>query len=242
MSAAPATIRIAYRFTFKDGRAREFALSLDHETLQVVQAPRASWPEWTALAYKKCPNCPLDEAHHPRCPVAANLVEVVLAFKDERSYDEVDVTVDVHERRYLKHASVQQALSAMIGVLTVASGCPVLDKLRPMVDTHLPFMSPEESTYRVIAMYLLAQYFRDRQGLPPDWDLDQLVGLLEECRRTNAALVRRLQTLGINDATLNALAQLNTMGEITSLSIEGDLKRLEKIFSDHYGRRAGGGS
>jgi len=240
VSGVPSTIRIAYRFSFKDGRARDFAITLDHATLQVVAAPRESYPEWTALAYKKCPNCPLDEALHPRCPVATNFVDVVEAFKHERSYDEVDVTVDVHERRYLKHASVQQALSAMIGVLTVTSGCPVLDKLRPMVDTHLPFMSPEESTYRVIAMYLLAQYFRNKQGLAPDWDLDQLVGLLEECRRTNAALVRRLQTLGINDASLNALAMLNTMGEITSLSIDGDLKRLEKIFSDHYGRHSTG--
>lgn len=204
-----------------------------------MHAPRASYPEWTALAYKKCPNCPLDEAQNQRCPIAANLVEVVLTFKDERSFDEVDVTVDVHERRYLKHASLQQALAGMIGVLTVTSGCPVLNKLRPMVETHLPFMSPEESTYRMISMYLLAQYFRTRQGLAPDWELSRLLDLLEECRETNAAFVRRLQTLGINDATLNALAMLNTMGEITSLSIEGDLRRLEKIFGDHYGGPGG---
>jgi hypothetical protein len=238
MSGAAAPITIAYRFTFKDGRERDFAIALDHATLQVVQAPRESFPEWTALGYNKCPNCPLDEATHPRCPVAVNLVDVVETFRDERSYLDVDVTVDMHERRYLKHGSLQHALSSMIGVLTVVSGCPVLDKMRPMVDTHLPFMSPEESTYRVIAMYLLAQYFRSKQGLPPDWDLDQLVSLLEECRVSNAGLVRRLQTLGINDATLNALTVLNTMGEITSLSIDGDLKRLEKIFNDHYGRHA----
>jgi len=240
VSENPPPIRIAYRFTFTDGRVRDFALTLDRETLQVLAPPREHYPEWTALAYKKCPNCPLDEAQHPRCPVAANLVDVVEAFGDVRSFDEVDVSVEVPERRYLKRAPVQQALSAMIGVLTVASGCPVLNKLRPMLETHLPFMSPEESTYRMIAMYLLAQYFRDKQGLEADWDLDQLVELLEECRQTNAALVRRLQTLGINDATLNALAELNTMGEITSLTIEDDLKRLEKIFGDHYGRRAPG--
>ena len=236
MKAERPTIRIAYRFAFKDGRVRDFAITLDHETLQVVHAPRASYPEWTALAYKKCPNCPLDEARHPRCPIAANVVDVVETFKDERSFDEVDVTVDVNERRYLKHASVQQALAAMMGVLTVTSGCRVLNKLRPMVETHLPFMSAEESTYRMISMYLLAQFFRTPQGLLPDWDLKELLALLEECRQTNAAFVRRLQTLGINDATLNALAMLNTMGEITSLSIEGDLKRLEKIFQEHYGR------
>jgi hypothetical protein len=232
--AAPA-IRIAYRFSFGDGRARDFALALDPETLQVIAAPRASYPDWTALSYKQCPNCPLDPAKHPRCPVAVNLVDVVDTFKDERSFDEVDVSVDVPERRYLKRAPMQEALSAMIGVLTVASGCPILDKLRPMVATHLPFMSPEESTYRVIGMYLVAQYFRHKQGLRPDWNLEQLVDLLEECRQTNAAFVRRLQAIGINDATLNALAVLNTMGEITSLSIEGDLKRLAKVFGDHYG-------
>ena len=235
MSAGPAPIRIAYRFKFKDGRDREFHLTLDHDTLRLLVEPRASYPEWTALSYKQCPNCPLDLARHPRCPVAANLVDVVEAFKDERSYDVVDVAVEVHERRYMKRASVQQALSALIGVLTVTSGCPVLDKLRPMVETHLPFMSPEESTYRMISMYLLAQYLRGRQGRQPDWDLGRLVELLEECRRSNAALVGRLQTLGINDASLNALAMLNTMGEITTLSIEGDLRRLQKIFGEHYG-------
>jgi hypothetical protein len=235
VNGQPAPIRIAYRFEFKDGRDREFALTLDHETLQLLAEPRPSYPEWTSLTYKQCPNCPLDAARHPRCPVAANLVDVVETFKHERSYDEVDVAVAVQERRYMKRASVQQALSALIGVLTVTSGCPVLDKLRPMVETHLPFMSPEESTYRMISMYLLAQYLRARQGRQPDWDLGRLVELLEECRRSNAALVRRLQTLGINDASLNALAMLNTMGEITTLSIEGDLRRLQKIFGEHYG-------
>ncbi len=235
MNRQPAPIRIAYRFEFRDGPSREFALTLDHESLRLLVEPRAHYPEWTALSYKQCPNCPLDEARHPRCPVAANLVDVVETFKDARSYDEVDVAVAVQERRYLKRASVQQALSALIGVLTVTSGCPVLDKLRPMVETHLPFMSPEESTYRMISMYLLAQYLRARTGRQPDWDLGRLVELLEECRRSNAALVGRLQTLGINDASLNALAMLNTMGEITTLSIEGDLARLQKIFGEHYG-------
>ncbi len=113
---------------------------------------------------------------------------------------------------------------------------PILSKLRPMVDTHLPFMTPDESTYRTISMYLLAQYFRHKQGKEADWELAELVRFLSEARDTNTAFLRRLQSIGVRDASLNALSNLNAMGEITSISIESfDLRRLERIFSDQYG-------
>jgi len=228
--------RIVYTFTFADGRKKQFVVRLDHATLSRIAEPRDAYPAWTALGHEKCPNCPLDEASHPRCPVARNLVDVVEAFRDEISYDEVAVEVETGERSYRKTAPLQEGLAALIGSVTVTSGCPVLDRLRPMVDTHLPFMSPEESTYRMITMHLLAQYFRVRRGETPDWSLDELVRLLAECRVTNAALVRRVQTLGFKDASLNALARLNTMGEITALSIDGDLERLAGIFGSHDSR------
>src|SRR5262249_45179319 len=77
--------------------------------------------------------------------------------------------------------------SSLIGIFMVTSGCPVMNKLRPMVDTHLPFMTSAESTYRVISMYLLAQFFRQRQGRKPDWALEGLLGVLEAAKETNAA-------------------------------------------------------
>jgi hypothetical protein len=228
--------RILYRFSFADGRQKQFLVRLDHDTLSLIGETRESYPDWTALGHEQCPNCPLNVADHPRCPVARNLVDVVDAFRDELSFAEVAVEVETGERVYRKTAPLQEGLSALIGIVTVSSGCPVLDRLRPMVDTHLPFMSPEESTYRMITMHLLAQYFRVRRGETPDWGLDELVRLLAECRTTNAALVRRVQTRGIKDASLNALARLNTMGEITALSIDGDLERLASIFESHDAR------
>jgi hypothetical protein len=124
----------------------------------------------------------------------------------------------------------------------VTSGCPVMNKLRPMVDTHLPFMTSAESTYRVISMYLLAQYFRQQQGLAPDWTLEGLLAVLEAAKQTNAAFCQRIQEVDLRDAILGALSVLNAQGEIASLSIEtDDLRRWGRIFAEHYGepRKAG---
>ncbi|MGE0455206.1 MAG: hypothetical protein AB7O37_16125 [Vicinamibacteria bacterium] len=238
MNEAGETKRLVYRFGPPGAEPLEFVVELSENTLSARRRERESYPEWTALEFMKCPNCPLQASQHPRCPIAANLTEVVESFKDAQSFAEVDVEVEYQERRYSKRTSMQQALSSLIGVFMVTSGCPVLDKLRPMVDTHLPFMSPEESTYRTISMYLLAQYFRMRRGLRPDWELKDLVSFLEGCRLTNSAFVRRLQAVGVGDASLNALAMLNTLGEITSLTVDGDMRRLERLFMEHLRREA----
>jgi hypothetical protein len=236
VSDAPEPRRLVYRFGLPDGRRLEFGIELSANTLASRRRPRDQYPAWTALDFMKCPNCPLQASQQPRCPIAENLVDVAQAFKDAQSFAEVDVEVEYQERRYSKRTSMQQALSSLIGVFMVTSGCPVLDKLRPMVDTHLPFMSPEESTYRTITMYLLAQYFRMRRGLRADWELKELVSFLEACRLTNSSFVRRLQAVGVGDASLNALAVLNTLGEITSLTIDGDMRRLERLFVEHFRR------
>jgi len=230
--------RVPYRYTFRraDGRQRQFDVQLEHDSLAMVPVPRSSYPEWTRLSYRQCPNCPLQEDAHPRCPIAANLVDVAEFFSDALSYEGVEVTVEASGRTYAKKTSLQEAVGSLIGIFMVTSGCPVMNKLRPMVDTHLPFMTSAESTYRVISMYLLAQYFRQQQGLTPDWSLDGLLGVLEAAKQTNAAFCQRIQEVDLRDAILGALSVLNAQGEIASLSIEtDDLRRWARIFAEHYG-------
>jgi len=236
MSEAPADVKtIRYVFVFADGARYDFDIRLDRATLEMQVPAQETPPDWTRLSYMKCPNCPLDEVEHPRCPVARNMVGVVDLLKDRLSYEEADVTVEMEGRTYSKRTALQNACSSLIGIYTVSSGCPVLGKMRPMVDTHLPFMTPDESTYRLIAMYLTAQYFMHKWGQPADWELANLVRFLGEARETNAAFCHRLQSLGIKDAMLNAVANLNAMGEMTSMTIElADLERLEAIFAQHY--------
>ena len=234
--AEPAVLRFAYTFAFDDGATRSFEVVLDHRTLAVARSPAGPLPEWTRLSFRQCSNCPLAEALHPHCPIAANLVEVVDFLSDRSSFEPVEVRVVGEDREYRKRTTLQQGAGSLMGIYMVSSGCPVMDKLRPMVDTHLPFMKPDESCYRMISMYLTAQYFRARAGQEPDWDLDGFLGFLRACHETNAGFCNRLRAIGVKDASLNALAMLSAAGEITSLSIETeDLERWRRIFLAHYG-------
>jgi hypothetical protein len=234
---APArTLQYVYRFDFPDGSTKQFTITLDYDTLAIVSPPRAEQPPWTALSYHQCPNCPLDPARHPHCPIATHMIDAVAFLKDWRSFDEVDTCVMARSRTYAKRTTLQEAGSALLGIYMVASGCPILSKLRPMLATHLPFMDSDEVTYRTISMYLLAQYFLHRAGSPADWDLHRLQLFLRECRDANSGYCERLRSLGIRDAVLNALAVLNMQGELTSLTLEtGDLARWERVFFQHYG-------
>jgi hypothetical protein len=237
LGAPTGTVTYCYRFRFPDDSERVFGVTLDFETLAIVAPPRPEYPAWTALEYEKCPNCPLDPAQHPRCPIAERMVDAVEFLKDWRSFDAVETDVETRNRRYSKRTSLQEAASALLGIFMVASGCPILNKLRPMVGTHLPFMDPDESAYRTISMYLTAQHFLHKHGEEADWQLVGLLRLLRECRKANAGIVARLRSLGIRDAALNALTVLNMQGELTSLSLAtGTLDRWERIFLEHYGR------
>jgi hypothetical protein len=229
-------VRYRYTITFKDGGEKRFQVDIDAETLALIESPRESYPEWTQLTFHKCPNCPLDEARHERCPVAASLVDVVEAFKDSPSYEEVDVTVQAANRSYLRHGALQTAVSSLLGLHMVTAGCPILNKLRPMVDMHLPFMSRDETMFRMIAMYVMSQFFRQRAGEPADWELTGLGRHLEEIRTVNVAFCRRLNAIPMKDASVNALVILSTLGDFPArLLTKKDLARIERIYRQHYG-------
>lgn len=218
---SPVTYR--YTFVFSDGSRKEFTVRLDPATLDLLADPRPAYPPWTRLSYHQCPNCPLDETRHPRCPIAEKMVDLIVFFKDLRSFDEVDALVEGRGRRYAKHTSLQKAASSLIGLHMATSGCPVLDKLRPMAGTHLPFATSEETTYRTLAMYLMAQAFRKQAGRTPDWDLQGLVGFLQEIQKVNAGYCERLRSLQIEDASLNAIIVLNSLGMTTEMEIEANM-------------------
>jgi hypothetical protein len=122
--------------------------------------------------------------------VAASLVDVVEAFKDLRSCDEADIEIATQDRTYRKRTPLQEGLSALVGIYMVTAGCPILDKLRPLVYTHAPFGSLEETTYRALAMYSLAQCLRKRVHVG-DAGLNALVRLDCYAQFTNRLLLRK---------------------------------------------------
>jgi hypothetical protein len=232
----PSEKGIVYKFHLADGREQIFTVRLHPETLAIADAPPEEPPEWTRLDFQRCQNCPLDPRVHAHCPIAVRVTHLIDAFKESRSYEEATVTVETDLRTYTSRTSLQRGLSSMLGIYMVASGCPVMNKLRPMVATHLPFASVFETTYRTISMYVMAQFLRNAWGEEPDFELRDLPALLEAIAKVDEGFCGRLSALGIEDASLNAIAILSILGEnLTYTLSRKNLEPWEKIFREHYG-------
>jgi hypothetical protein len=221
---------IKYVFEFSDGKILEVPLALEPSTLR-IHRDSAYPPEWTYLDFEQCPNCPLDSDKHPRCPIAVNISDTLMVFNDFLSYEVVNVRIETAERIFQKQVALQDALSSLIGVIMATSGCPVMDHLRPMVRTHLPFASKNESVYRVISMYLMAQYFRSKRGMSSDWELDKLKSLYEDIGIVNHAFSKRMFAQYAKDANINALVILRYVAELLTGTLENNnLESLEGMF------------
>jgi hypothetical protein len=226
------TLDFTYRFTLKDGSVKEVAIQLDSKTMAMIPKGRDSYPEWTKLSHSKCPNCPLKEETSPRCPIAANLVDLIGVFKESISYDRAVVEVTTPARKYSKETTLAEGISSMIGIFMVTSGCPVLDKLKPMVRTHLPFSTWEETLYRTLSAYLMAQFFLSQEGKPVDWPMKNLKKIADEINLVNQAFCERLKETHLQDAALNAVVQLDCFANLTASFVNEDrIGELKPLFS-----------
>jgi hypothetical protein len=223
------TIRFSYTFRLPDGTERAFDVHLDADTLALVPAKDVPKPAWTRLKYFQCVNCPLGDDVED-CPVAVSLSTLVETFKDAVSFEHATVRVKTEERVYEKETTLQKGLSSIIGIYMVTSNCPVMDQLRPMVRFHLPFASMDETIYRAVAMYLVAQYFRTRNGKKPDWDLKHLTEIYREVANVNAGMLERLRHASTEDANVNAVTILSTHGGMVPVYVEDDLGEMEHLF------------
>jgi len=224
MSAA----KLVYHFQFPDGRT---------ESLQVGAAvpgqAQADLPPWTELGFHQCANCPLSAADTPHCPMAVSLVPLVVLFDKVRSYDDVTAQVESEERTVTKRTSVQRVLRSLMGLLSASSECPRIDFLKPMARFHLPFSSMEETIYRVVSSYLLAQYFLRQQGKPADAGLEGLKARYRALQQVNAGMAARLGAIRLEggDSSVNALVLLDLFAHSLPYSIDAELEELRPAFS-----------
>ena len=229
---------LVFRYAFKlsSGAPRQFVVALDPQTLELIQPARAAYPDWTRLSHHQCRNCPLVEAGTPRCPSATAFMDVLEAFGSATSTDEVEVEVDTAERRYVKRCPLQEGLASLIGLVMATSGCPVTAKLRAMARGHLPFSTLDETQYRVLSMYLLAQYFVARQGGSPDWDLKRLIEVYESVATVNGDFFKRVQPLVAEDASLNAIVRLDAFAGAIAFNIDQHmLDEVQQFFQAYLG-------
>lgn len=230
------TVKYDYEFVFPDGIKRTFTVELDAVTLALKIPPRAAadYPGWTKLDFHKCPVCPLEAKSHPHCPASQASSEILDFFKDRISYEDVDVKITGEARGYFKNAKLQEAVGSLLGLLMASSGCPILEKLKPMAILHLPFAKSSETVYRVVSMYLTSQYFVMRKGGTPDWTLKNLSKIYAAVRAVNKAFSRRIMSVIEKDAGANALVILDCFALAATMSIDNErIKKLEGLFESY---------
>lgn len=217
------TRTITYLFRLEDGTEHRFDIQIDRWKSDT--APEGDLPAWTALAQNRCANCPLPAAPGAVCPAAADLVPLVRRFSELASFVRAEVRVITPEREICKHTDVQTALSAMMGLILASSGCPVLARLRPLAQTHLPFAPPTELLYRMVAMHLFGCFLR---GEPAS--LGSLREFFAEIDVLNRAFIERLRAAAQNDASWNALISLDANAAFVSMSLDKGLKEVRRWF------------
>ncbi|MBS14468.1 MAG: hypothetical protein CME19_23125 [Gemmatimonadetes bacterium] len=130
---------------------------------------------------------------------------------------------------------MSEAISSLLGVYMVTSGCPIVDRLRPMGRFHLSMASSEETTFRAIALYLVAQYFKAQRGEKPDWQLESLPNIYLDVHTVNKELAERIRVAVRSDAAPNAIIRLDTFVSMILMSLDtNQLESLEALFLVYY--------
>lgn len=218
-------VKYVYKFVFPDGKTKSFDVVLDGKTLNLAIDKAIVYPSWARLGNHKCPNCPLDEKIYKYCPAAVSMVSLVDFCKDMQSCQHTRVAVESSQRTYIKNASLQEGLSALIGIYMAAGGCPILGILKPMVRFHLPFADMDETAYRVFSMYLFAQYFLVKKGVKPDWQMENLTKIYKDISKVNNSFCERLRSVIAADAGVNAVIILDAFSSFIQFSIKRNAMR-----------------
>jgi hypothetical protein len=216
----------------KKGRVITYALNIDgveHRFDVEVERPpsarRGALPVWTELGHHKCGNCPLPSDDDAACPAAADLVPIVESFSKLSSIAQCDVRVTTAEREVRKVTDAQTALSALMGLIMATSGCPILRRMKPLAEMHLPFATATEVVHRTVAAHLVRCLL---EGKPAD--TEELKRYFDDVDTLNFAFMSRLRSAAEKDASLNALVVLQAGGALVSGSLEDGLRRLRSMY------------
>jgi hypothetical protein len=228
------TISVRYCFTYNKGCEEVFDLVIDAHDLSLLTDIPEVLPAWTELGFHQCPHCPLNTSEHLRCPLAAHLVGVVSSFEDLVSYDMIQLTVVTQERTVCQETTAQRAISSLMGLISATSGCPHTVFFRPMARYHLPLASEDETIYRATSMYLLAQYFKRKEGHDPDIEFLGLKELYKKIEIVNQNIAKRLKAATETDSTVNAIIFLDLYAKAVPFVIEDSLEDIRHLFKHFF--------
>ncbi|MGZ4960480.1 MAG: DUF6901 family protein [Methylomonas sp.] len=226
-------LHFLYRLRFPDGKLIEFPIEIDAISCSYIPPTELIPQKWTDLDYQKCSNCPLHKTTSPFCPVAINLMSILKLCSTSVSYQKVSLEVVTAERTISAETTMQRTLSSILGLIMATSPCPHTEYLKPMARFHLPLASEDETIYRTTSMYLLAQYFRRKNGLDFSLELDNLKVIYQNLQIVNRALASRLKAAVAEDATINAVILLDLLSQAVTWSIEEGLEEIRHLFKSY---------
>ena len=218
-----------YTFSLPDQRSIDFTVTIDPISQQVTTCPLVA-PDWAQLGYHQCPPCPLQCSEHPFCPVALCIADLVTTFKDTASYVKCGVTCVSPERTVTKETIVQEGLASIFGLLMAISGCPIMSFFKPLARFHLPFATVDESIFRIVAVYMLRQYYRRDAAKDDQFLLDDIKNHYALVKQVNKGILERILSITDLDADKNAIVTLSSLGQILEMEIDANLESLHHLF------------
>lgn len=217
---------IEYRITLDDEHAFAYRIEPDR---QYDPQQAAETPKWTRLEYNQCSNCPLAREQFRHCPAAVDLHRVIEDFRGLPAVKKAEVQVRTPEREYAKQVSLEEGLRSLLGVIMATSACPLLSRLKPMAQQHLPFASNQEFITRAVSLYLMRQYFNYREGRHADWELKGLVRHYQQLQLVNQAFWQRIHETCVGDSNLKAFLSFFSMSSSMSYSLEAQLQKVRPL-------------
>ncbi len=217
---------IEYRVTLDETHEFTYTIDLDR---QYDPAAAEKAPKWTRLCHQQCSNCPLSREQYTHCPAAVDLHRVIEDFQGLPAIQKARVWVKTPEREYSKVVGLEEALRSLLGVIMASSACPVLHKLKPMAQQHLPFANNQEFVLRTISVYLMRQYFNLREGRYPDWELKGLVSSFQQLQLVNQAFWQRILDTCSGDSNLKAFLTFFSMSSSLTYSLETQLQKIRPL-------------
>lgn len=234
MSLDPNTVR--YTYQIGDEQMNFNIGTSEADTVTPKDMAAGDFPEWTRLDHKQCACCPLKKETHSHCPAAIRVHEVLETFKDFKSVERVNLSVETERRTYVQDCDLQSGLNSMLGLLMATSGCPVVGKLRTMATFHMPFCSFEETLFRSVGAYLTKQYFIKQEGKEPDWELDGLKLFYQELEELNQAFSKRIREMDQSDAVSNAIIIFFSASIVVAFALDEQLQEYKDYFTGISGK------
>jgi hypothetical protein len=157
-----------------------------------------------------------------RCPVAVNLAVPIEGMGGRRSGEPARVEISTAAGTFSVKGGVSTIFAPLFKLVMLTSGCPVLDRLRPLAASRLPMIWTRIGLGDLAGNYLVEQSRKERAGGPPDWRLELFAGFLKQVSRVAGALTERVREAGPSDGPVNAALSVVATMELAHMQFTRD--------------------